>query len=563
MTSCPPPAATDLSTPPTLCPAARARPRRVRAAGDRRRGDLRRPRLRRQRPRAPAGVGRRGRVRPLLRQRAPRRRLPLAALHRPVRAEPGHRRRVPRLPRRRPGGLHPLHHRLAQPAGRRRCRPAPRSSSSRPSTTPRCCRGAGEAPRVTYLDAPRTPEQAVATLDVALHGAPEGPQAGLRHRRVQRHRRAVAGTRTGRRRAPRTAPGSCSTPPSSPRTTRSTSPSSTSTGSPSPATSCTRPSAPGCSPGGPTGCATPSRTWPAAAPPARSPGGADGGVDVEWHDGRRPARGRLAQRHRRLRRSPRPARRSPRPASTAWSPASSSCSAGCGPGSPRSPRCGCSRSSATTPPGSASSPSSSRAGTARTSRRRSPRSTASASATASSAPTRWSARCSAATREEPGECGAPEAAPGERSLNAIRVSFGAGTPDEHVERFVAAVRELVADGAALDATAPRTAAASRRPQRLTPSPGERARHRPQPVFSPRRAGPGPGRGGRRSRPCPGAGPFFEGRGERRAQPAQGWTGPAARARLLLFVAGPPAGRRLLAQFPAPPGGWTHRRRQIR
>ncbi|MFD9337908.1 aminotransferase class V-fold PLP-dependent enzyme [Streptomyces sp. NPDC060028] len=46
-----------------------------------------------------------------------------------------------------------------------------------------------------------------------------------------------------------------------------------------------------------------------------------------------------------------------------------------------------------------------------------------------------------------GECGAPEAAPGERSLNAIRVSFGAGTPDEHVERFVRAVRELVEDGA--------------------------------------------------------------------------------------------------------------------
>ncbi|GGT04334.1 aminotransferase class V-fold PLP-dependent enzyme [Streptomyces cinerochromogenes] len=46
-----------------------------------------------------------------------------------------------------------------------------------------------------------------------------------------------------------------------------------------------------------------------------------------------------------------------------------------------------------------------------------------------------------------GECGAPEAAPGEKSLNAIRVSFGAGTPDEHVERFVAAVRELVRDGA--------------------------------------------------------------------------------------------------------------------
>ncbi|MFG2580537.1 aminotransferase class V-fold PLP-dependent enzyme [Streptomyces malaysiensis] len=49
--------------------------------------------------------------------------------------------------------------------------------------------------------------------------------------------------------------------------------------------------------------------------------------------------------------------------------------------------------------------------------------------------------------DEPGECGAPEAAPGERALNAIRVSFGAGTPDEHVERFVGAVKELVRDGA--------------------------------------------------------------------------------------------------------------------
>ncbi|MDH6127263.1 aminotransferase class V-fold PLP-dependent enzyme [Kitasatospora sp. GP82] len=45
-------------------------------------------------------------------------------------------------------------------------------------------------------------------------------------------------------------------------------------------------------------------------------------------------------------------------------------------------------------------------------------------------------------------CGAPEPSlPGERSLNAIRVSFGAGTPDEHLERFLAAVRELITDGA--------------------------------------------------------------------------------------------------------------------
>lgn len=49
----------------------------------------------------------------------------------------------------------------------------------------------------------------------------------------------------------------------------------------------------------------------------------------------------------------------------------------------------------------------------------------------------------------PGECGAPEPSlPGERSLNAIRVSFGAGTPEEHVDRFLAAVRELVGNGAA-------------------------------------------------------------------------------------------------------------------
>ncbi|WP_327366943.1 aminotransferase class V-fold PLP-dependent enzyme [Streptomyces sp. NBC_01217] len=49
--------------------------------------------------------------------------------------------------------------------------------------------------------------------------------------------------------------------------------------------------------------------------------------------------------------------------------------------------------------------------------------------------------------QDPGECGAPEAEPGERSLNAIRVSFGAGTPDEHIERFVRAVKELVSKGA--------------------------------------------------------------------------------------------------------------------
>ncbi|MER5281344.1 aminotransferase class V-fold PLP-dependent enzyme [Streptomyces sp. NPDC002809] len=49
--------------------------------------------------------------------------------------------------------------------------------------------------------------------------------------------------------------------------------------------------------------------------------------------------------------------------------------------------------------------------------------------------------------QDVGECGAPEAEPGQKSLNAIRVSFGAGTPDEHIERFLLAVKELVSQGA--------------------------------------------------------------------------------------------------------------------
>ncbi|MFE9095231.1 aminotransferase class V-fold PLP-dependent enzyme [Streptomyces sp. NPDC007264] len=44
-------------------------------------------------------------------------------------------------------------------------------------------------------------------------------------------------------------------------------------------------------------------------------------------------------------------------------------------------------------------------------------------------------------------CGAPGGAPGDRPLDAIRVSFGAGTPDEHVERFCRAVGRLVREGA--------------------------------------------------------------------------------------------------------------------
>ncbi|MFE9257174.1 aminotransferase class V-fold PLP-dependent enzyme [Streptomyces sp. NPDC006879] len=48
---------------------------------------------------------------------------------------------------------------------------------------------------------------------------------------------------------------------------------------------------------------------------------------------------------------------------------------------------------------------------------------------------------------QPGECGGGAANSADRPLNAIRVSFGAGTPDEHIERFVGAVASLVRDGA--------------------------------------------------------------------------------------------------------------------
>ncbi|WBB59845.1 aminotransferase class V-fold PLP-dependent enzyme [Streptomyces sp. WMMC500] len=47
---------------------------------------------------------------------------------------------------------------------------------------------------------------------------------------------------------------------------------------------------------------------------------------------------------------------------------------------------------------------------------------------------------------ESAECGSGEA-DGERPLNAVRVSFGAGTPDAHVDRFLAALGSLVREGA--------------------------------------------------------------------------------------------------------------------
>ncbi len=69
-----------------------------------------------------------------------------------------------------------------------------------------------------------------------------------------------------------------------------------------------------------------------------------------------------------------------------------------------------------------------------------------------------------------GECGAPEAAPGEKSLNAIRVSFGAGTPTSTWSASCARSRSScgkVPGGS----TGPRTGAACRRSDR---APGQEA-----------------------------------------------------------------------------------------
>ncbi|MGX1031005.1 hypothetical protein RKD38_005686 [Streptomyces ambofaciens] len=180
-------------------PAARPRPGCHRAARHRRRGRLRRARLRRQRARAPAGLGRRGRLRAVLRQCPPGRRVPLAVVDRPVRERPPDRRRVPRLPGRGPGGLHPVHHRLPEPARRRAARALPG------------LRLRDRAPRLAAAlagrrrDLPRRPAHARAGRRDPGAG-PRRPRAvrarpGLRHRRLQRHRRAVAGAGTGRRRS--------------------------------------------------------------------------------------------------------------------------------------------------------------------------------------------------------------------------------------------------------------------------------------------------------------------------------------------------------------------------
>lgn len=126
--------------------------------------------------------------------------------------------------------------------------------------------------RVTCLDAPRTPAEAVVTLGRALADRdPYGPAlvcvtgaSNVTGELWPVRELAAAAHAHGARivlDAAQLAP-----------TTRWTSRNWTSTGSPSPGTSCTRRSARASSRAGPTGCGTRSRISRAAAPPGRSPG---------------------------------------------------------------------------------------------------------------------------------------------------------------------------------------------------------------------------------------------------------------------------------------------------
>ncbi len=418
-------------------PAARSRPGRHRAARHRRRGHLRRARLRRQRPRAPAGVGRRGRATP---------RTTAACT-----AAPGTCPSCPPTCSRTPAGPSPSSSTAApddqviftrsttdspQPAGRGA---APRGrqvfvfeTEHHASLLP-----CGGRRGCTYLDAPRTPSQAVADAGAGARraGSPTarplacvtgasnvtGELWPVRELAAAAHAHGARIVLDAAQLAPHHPVPSCG--------------SWTSTGSPSPGTSCTRPSAPGVLAGRADWLsAGRARTWRAAAPRRRSTRRADGGVDVEWHESAarheagspnvigaysiasackalteagfdtpgRPSEQLIANRAGRARRDPE--------------------GAGAALFGDDAPRVGVHH------------PSSPRAGTARTWPPRSPPSTASGCATALFCAHPLVCTLARQRPADQGECGASRR-PRREVLNAIRVSFGAGTPDEHVERF--------------------------------------------------------------------------------------------------------------------------------
>ncbi len=357
----------------------------------------------------------------------------------------------------RPGRLHPLHDRLPQPA--RRHPPGRLPGVRLRDGTPRLAAAVegrpGHLPR-------RAPHPAG-----GRHGSGAGP------RRPRPPRPGSSSASPGPRTSPascgrcaswppprtRTVPGSSWTPPSSPRTTRCPCGTSTSTGSPSPGTSCTRRSVPACSRAAPTGCARPSRISRAAAPAGKVTRRVDGGVDVEWHES--------AARH------------------EAGSPnvigaysIASACKALTEAGfdtlvAREEQLIGAVRAGLAEAPEvrvlSLFGDDAPRVGVIsfvvegwNSSHFAAALSAEYGSGGMVSARTRWCGRCSAAIRRRRGRARGAQAAPGEKSLNAIRVSFGAW----YARRACGAVRArgegTGAGRGEVGTTARRTAAASRR-----------------------------------------------------------------------------------------------------
>ena len=152
-------------------------------------------------PALAGGPGHRRRPARAVRQRAPRRRLALQGLHEPVRGCPRAGPRLRRRPRRRRGDLHPAHHRFVQPARALPARPDHRRGlrDRAPRRTAALVGGAGSGVGTAgWSGCPRpTPPRTPSPWSTTRCAAGPRPGAAGDHRRVQRHRRDLAGRRAG------------------------------------------------------------------------------------------------------------------------------------------------------------------------------------------------------------------------------------------------------------------------------------------------------------------------------------------------------------------------------
>ena len=158
-------ARTPLPASAACCSAASSAPTLRVPLVDGRRGAVRQPRPRGERAVSRRGARRGRRAAALVRQRAPRRRVRLAGVHRACyerareTVRPVRRRAAPTT-----RGVHPQHHRRAEPAGRARARGTTVRAASTPSTTPtllpwRGPPGAAAPPRPPATPSRRSPRR--------------------------------------------------------------------------------------------------------------------------------------------------------------------------------------------------------------------------------------------------------------------------------------------------------------------------------------------------------------------------------------------------------------------